>query len=68
MSKKISNSRKAFPSRSMGPHVLQVIPSAISNIDPFVFLDHFGPFEKTPDRSEERRVGKECRVRWGPEQ
>ncbi|NBR13132.1 MAG: pirin family protein [Crocinitomicaceae bacterium] len=49
MSKKISNSRKAFPSRSMGPHVLQVIPSAISNIDPFVFLDHFGPFEKTPD-------------------
>jgi redox-sensitive bicupin YhaK (pirin superfamily) len=49
MSKKISNSRKAFPSRSMRPHVLQVIPSAISNIDPFVFLDHFGPFEKTPD-------------------
>ena len=26
---------------------------------------HF-PEEKTPQRSEERRVGKECRSRWSP--
>ena len=24
------------------------------------------PAEKLPDRSEERRVGKECRSRWSP--
>jgi quercetin 2,3-dioxygenase len=33
----------------MGPNVRQVIPSALGNIDPFVFLDHFGPVEKKPD-------------------
>lgn len=48
MKKKISKSNKAYPSRSMGPSVRQVIPSAIDNIDPFVFLDHFGPLEKKP--------------------
>lgn len=48
MNKKINNSQKAPTSRSMGPHVRQVIPSAIDHIDPFVFLDHFGPVEKKP--------------------
>ncbi len=48
MHKKISKSNKAHPSRSMGPNVRQVIPSAIDSIDPFVFLDHFGPVEKKP--------------------
>ena len=48
MNKKINNMQKAHASRSMGPHVRQVIPSAINNIDPFVFLDHFGPLEKKP--------------------
>ena len=24
------------------------------------------PFDKIPDRSEERLVGKECRSRWSP--
>jgi redox-sensitive bicupin YhaK (pirin superfamily) len=48
MNKKISKSNKAHASRSMGPSVRQVIPSAIDNIDPFVFLDHFGPVEKKP--------------------
>lgn len=48
MNKKISKSNKAHASRSLGPSVRQVIPSAISNIDPFVFLDHFGPMEKKP--------------------
>lgn len=48
MNKKIINSYLAHPSKSMGPHVRQVIPSAIDNIDPFVFLDHFGPVEKKP--------------------
>ena len=32
----------------MGPNVKQVIPSGVEHLDPFVFLDHFGPFEKTP--------------------
>ncbi len=48
MNKKISKSNKAQTSRSMGPSVRQVVPSAIDNIDPFVFLDHFGPIEKKP--------------------
>ena len=30
-------------------------------LDPFLMLDAFGS-----DRSEERRVGKECRSRWSP--
>lgn len=46
--KKIVSSFTAHPSRSMGPHVRQVIPSAVEHIDPFVFLDHFGPMEKLP--------------------
>jgi redox-sensitive bicupin YhaK (pirin superfamily) len=46
--KKIQHSSKAPISRSMGPHVKQVIPSGVEHLDPFVFLDHFGPFEKTP--------------------
>ncbi len=48
MNKKILKSNKAHSSRSMGPSVRQVIPSAIEHIDPFVFLDHFGPIEKRP--------------------
>ncbi len=48
MNKKILKSGKAPKSRSMGPNVRQVIPSALGDIDPFVFLDHFGPFEKKP--------------------
>lgn len=48
MNKKISQSSLSPSSRSMGPHVRQVIPSAVEHIDPFVFLDHFGPLDKTP--------------------
>ena len=46
MNKNIISIHKAPNSRSMGPHVRQVIPSALEHADPFVFLDHFGPFEK----------------------
>lgn len=49
MNKKIITTQKAHASRSMGPHVRQVIPSALSLVDPFVFLDHFGPIEKQPN-------------------
>ncbi|MBX7241972.1 MAG: pirin family protein [Bacteroidia bacterium] len=49
MNKKIIRSNRAPRSRSMGPNVRQVIPSAARDIDPFVFLDHFGPFEKRPE-------------------
>jgi redox-sensitive bicupin YhaK (pirin superfamily) len=48
MHKKIKHTRTSPKSASMGPHVRQVIPSAVGHIDPFVFLDHFGPFEKVP--------------------
>ena len=45
--REIETSRPAGIS-SMGPDVRQVIPAAIVDIDPFVFLDHYGPFEKQP--------------------
>lgn len=48
MHKQIKHSRLSPKSASMGPHVRQVIPSAVGHIDPFVFLDHFGPFERNP--------------------
>ena len=48
MNKTIISSHKAPNSRSMGPGVRQVIPSAVEHIDPFVFLDHFGPMERRP--------------------
>lgn len=46
MNKKLTSINKAPNSRSMGPHVKQVIPSALEHADPFVFLDHFGPMVK----------------------
>ena len=49
MNKKIRQSSLSPKSKRMGPHVRQVIPSAIEHIDPFVFLDHFGPLDKTPE-------------------
>ena len=49
MEKKIIASIIAPISKSMGPHVRQVIPSTVGDLDPFVFLDHFGPFTKSPD-------------------
>ncbi len=48
MHKKITHSSMAPKSASMGPHVRQVIPSAVEHIDPFVFLDHFGPMLRIP--------------------
>jgi redox-sensitive bicupin YhaK (pirin superfamily) len=42
---------KARPNHSMGPHVLQVMPSAVETAEPFIFLDHFGPFSKRPGES-----------------
>jgi hypothetical protein len=49
MNKRITDTRKTYTSRSMGPHVRQVIPSAVRDVDPFVFLDHFGPIERKAD-------------------
>lgn len=48
MKKTIAQSHKAQASRSMGPLVRQVLPSAVEHVDPFVFLDHFGPITKQP--------------------
>lgn len=47
--KKIISKAKSPISKSMGPHVRQVVPSAVGYFDPFVFLDHFGPIEKRPE-------------------
>lgn len=43
MYKEIQSNFKAPISKEMGAHVKQVIPSTASDVDPFVFLDHFGP-------------------------
>lgn len=48
MEKKIVAARRAPVNHGMGPHVRQVIPSATGDLDPFVFLDHFGPMDKRP--------------------
>lgn len=48
INRKVLKSQKSHTSKSMGPGVRQVIPSTIGYLDPFVFLDHFGPVEKKP--------------------
>jgi redox-sensitive bicupin YhaK (pirin superfamily) len=45
--KKVRHIKKAPYSKQFGLAVKQVVPSAISDVDPFVFLDHAGPFEGT---------------------
>ena len=40
-----------------------VTGSRISNLK---FADEIGSIAGSPERSEERRVGKECRSRWSP--
>lgn len=45
MTKKIEQTRPPGKS-SMGPDIRQILPSAINLVDPFIFLDHYGPFEK----------------------
>src|SRR2546429_2483180 len=37
----------------------------VSNVTPHVWPYHFSTYPGSP-RSEERRVGKECRSRWSP--
>src|SRR5688572_32504115 len=51
-----------------GMHVtnIEALRRAVSNLDPgpdYVLTDGF----PVPGRSEERRVGKECRSRWAPD-
>lgn len=49
--KKLAQVKAAPSSRGMGPAVRQVVPTALGNVDPFVFLDHFGPITKQPGRN-----------------
>src|SRR2546422_9724577 len=42
-----------------------VVPEGKGPFVPIVF-GHWGPGNRTEFRSEERRVGKECRSRWSP--
>src|SRR2546427_10709906 len=52
----------------------EAIHATGAGVHPLVALDHEGgrvdrlprPFTHFPPRSEERRVGKECRSRWSP--
>lgn len=43
--KKLLTTAAPGPS-NFGPDVRQIVPGAISAVDPFVFFDHYGPFEK----------------------
>src|SRR5690625_7138902 len=43
--------------QSLGAQLAAATPGSVSNPEVFAIRD----------RSEERRVGKECRTRWGPE-
>src|SRR5260221_3076604 len=38
----------------------------MANFDPMAKVELFDIDQKKSDRSEERRVGKECRSRWSP--
>src|SRR5574341_1216678 len=58
----VTSPAKSAPFRSLGKHLLE-------NLENF-FLNQIGrDFSEriiSPRRSEERRVGKECRSRWSP--
>lgn len=48
MSHKTMITARRYGASSLGDDVRQVIPTAVAAVDPFVFLDHYGPFEKQP--------------------
>src|SRR2546426_11727584 len=49
--------------RFMGFNPVQVAPFYLAG---FILMLFFGPRQPSELRSEERRVGKECRSRWSP--
>ena len=50
--------------RQLRPHY--DIQTALNGREALDILDQDGPFAVVVARSEERRVGKECRSRWSP--
>ncbi len=47
--KKITEIKKAVGKHNSAFNIKQIIPGVLNNVDPFVFLDHFGPFERDPN-------------------
>ena len=51
-------------------HGKTTLTAAITKVlheqNPNVAFTSFDQIDKAPERSEERRVGKECRSRWSP--
>jgi quercetin 2,3-dioxygenase len=47
--KKIIAIKKATVNKNSAFNIKQIIPGALNDVDPFVFLDHFGPFERDPN-------------------
>lgn len=48
MSNKTILTNRRYGASGLGADVRQVIPGAVPAVDPFVFLDHYGPFTKQP--------------------
>lgn len=47
--KKIKAIKKAIGKSNSAFNIKQIIPGVLNDVDPFVFLDHFGPFERDPN-------------------
>jgi len=47
--KKITAIKKAVGKNNSAFNIKQIIPGVLNDVDPFVFLDHFGPFERDPN-------------------
>ena len=47
--KEIIAVKKAAINKNSAFNIKNIIPGALHDVDPFVFLDHFGPFERDPN-------------------
>ena len=48
------------------PHMQSFVLEETANMTLFIVLNRLREEQDPDDRSEERRVGKECRSRWSP--
>src|SRR5690554_388336 len=56
--------RLGYPADSLKGAIRQILTHAIEDIDGVEQVEIKVDWEVVPHRSEERRVGKECRCRW----